>query len=568
MTRVDQERLALEMRAEALAFVSADAAVRRGESDRFEIGRLASSDAVDGQEAQHIGGAHAESAHAHTVRAMRLETRVDGGMSLRGHSDTTLLGGAMTETCAGPVLLMAGMSDSLVAGGGLRVSVADLAVAGLVGVEEKIGTAIADGALIEAYATHFEREYGPGNHTAGFASFTGTVHVTSASGFRPLFKVASGVRNLTAGGGGGGGGPEGAAVHPARRPLPPLPPDAAGHREVGLIGETPEFAGIYSEVGDVDIYGDIHEIVGNIEEPIFADVHRSVQGIANETTGAGETFIGESAEAIAVGGTEASRGADTADVLGDLRATAELQGTDDALDADKLGRLEELFNTADEAAGATDEVSSRIEDASGTLADLDQRGAASATGTDSAHARDPRDLTLPQLEAHRSDGQDSWVEALSPKANAPPKPSTEDYMPAWIEQLETWDDEIVGLLNAQQRPALPPGDEGARTQLLEDLRSAEATARGDFEKRTAAGQHIGKDVTLDRLNTYRFAADAVQQGEDPLPALNDLLEISRWRSDHGTETYIGQYGGQTVYSNTEVSLNEGDFRAGGGSGFG
>ena len=67
-------------------------------------------------------------------------------------------------------------------------------------MEEKIGSALADGALVEAYATHFEREYGPGSHVAGFASFTGTVHLTSASGFRPLFKVASGVRNLAAGG--------------------------------------------------------------------------------------------------------------------------------------------------------------------------------------------------------------------------------------------------------------------------------------------------------------------------------------------------------------------------------
>ena len=107
----------LETRSEGLALVSSDAAVRRGESDCFEIGGLASSDVVDGQEAQHTGGAHVESAHAHTVRAARLETRVGGKMSLRARSDTTLLGGAMAETHAGPVLLMAGMSDSLVAGG-------------------------------------------------------------------------------------------------------------------------------------------------------------------------------------------------------------------------------------------------------------------------------------------------------------------------------------------------------------------------------------------------------------------------------------------------------------------
>ena len=119
-------------------------------------------------------------------------------------SDTTLLGGAMAETHAGAVLLTAGMSDSLVAGRGLRATaLVDLWLAGLAGLEEKIGSAIADGALIEAYGTHFEREYGAGNHVAGFANFSGTVHTTAATGFRPLYKVASACANLNAGGGGG-----------------------------------------------------------------------------------------------------------------------------------------------------------------------------------------------------------------------------------------------------------------------------------------------------------------------------------------------------------------------------
>ena len=63
------------------------------------------------------------------------------------------------------------------AGGGLRVSVADLAMVGFVSQEEKIGSAFADGALIEACATHFEREYGSGSHVAGIASFYGTTHI-------------------------------------------------------------------------------------------------------------------------------------------------------------------------------------------------------------------------------------------------------------------------------------------------------------------------------------------------------------------------------------------------------
>ena len=263
MNAAEQERYALETRAQALAFVSADAAVRRGEADRFEIGRIASSDVVDGSEAIHTGGDHAESAHSQLVRAGRFETQVDGKLSLKTHSDTTLLGGAMAETHLGPVLLLAGMSDSLVAGGGLRVSVVDLELAGLVGFEEKIGSAFADGALIEAFATHFEREYGPGNHVAGFAAFTGTVHMTAASGFRPLFKVATGVRNLTPGGG-GGGGPEGPSAAPPED-RPPLPPPAGGGPgNGGLIGDTPDVAEIepyaeFSLYSEIDPYSTIEE---------------------------------------------------------------------------------------------------------------------------------------------------------------------------------------------------------------------------------------------------------------------------------------------------------------------
>ena len=640
------ERLVLETRSETLALVSSDAAVRRGESDRFEIGGLASSDVVDGQEAQHTGGDHVESAHAHTVRAARLETRVGGKMSLRAHSDTTLLGGAMAETHAGPVLLMAGMSDSLVAGGGMRVSLADLSVAGLIGMEEKIGSALADGALVEAYATHFEREYGPGSHVAGFASFTGTVHLTSASGFRPLFKVASGVRNLTAGGG-GGAGPEGPAGAPAPAPPPQVAPPAGRPSDGGLIGDTPEFAGIYALLGDVgDAGGDASRALGDADDLAAGDLRH-----LDET--------------VAGGGAEVSRGADTADVLSDLRAAADLQGNedarridildlldqwnelalpdevdqrtaitrldeakaraganalanldaaarevaqneaahlygwaraaveagedpqplldrlaaiyrwraehgveaypnqadavadirasvdtvlrdsgyrgavgaDDALDADLLARVEDLFNSADETAAATEDLSPGIRDVS-ALGDLDQ-GTVRAP-LDEAPTRDPRDLTLPELEAQRSNRQENWVEALSPRAEQGPKPGDPDYVSAWSRQLERWDDNIIGLLEAQQRPALPPGDEGARAKLLEDLRASEAIADGNLKKWQAAGNAVAEDVTLDRLNVYQFAASAVEQGEDPLPGLNDLLELARWRADNGVETYNDQ----------------------------
>ena len=570
---------------------------------------------------------------------------------------------------------MAGMSDSLVAGGGMRVSLADLSVAGLIGMEEKIGSALADGALVEAYATHFEREYGPGSHVAGFASFTGTVHLTSASGFRPLFKVASGVRNLTAGGG-GGAGPEGPAGAPAPVPPPPVAPPAGRPSDGGLIGDTPEVAGVYSRLGDVgDAGGDASRALADaddlaaadlrhLDEPLYDDiVRRGVPGITSETANAQETrLVGEYHELTAVGSTEVSRGADTADVLSDLRAAADLQGNedarridildlldqwnelaladevdqrtaitrldeakaraganalanldaaarevaqneaahlygwaraaveagedpqplldrlaaiyrwradhgveaypnqadavadirasvdavlrdsgyrgavgaDDALDADLLARVEDLFNSADETAAATEDLSPGIRDVS-AFDDFDQ-GTVRAP-LDEAPTRDPRDLTLPELEARRSDRQDNWVEALSPRAEQPAK---QEYVPAFHGPLERWDGEITGLVDWKVKPPLESGDQGARAKLLGDLRSAEAAANGNLEKWPAARNRLVHDVMLDRADVSRIAAEAVAEGQDPLPALNDLVEVYRWRSNHDALTYNQQ----------------------------
>ena len=96
-----QERYAIETRAQMLRLVSADAAVRRGESDRFEVGRATSSDAVDGAESLGIGGDLVERLRSRAVDAMRLETRLHGGLAVRSGTDMTLLGGAMAESTAG-----------------------------------------------------------------------------------------------------------------------------------------------------------------------------------------------------------------------------------------------------------------------------------------------------------------------------------------------------------------------------------------------------------------------------------------------------------------------------------
>ena len=224
--------------------LAAAAAVRRGTSDRDEIGQAASSDVVAGLETQRVGGQLVERAHAWMMRAERLETCVDGKLSTHGHSDTLLLGGAMAETYAGATLVLAGMSDDMVAGGGMRVSASgDLSLAGLIGGEERIGSAHADGALLEAYSTHFEREYGNGNHVARMARFSGTMHITTATGFRPLFKVMKGVRNLTPAPSPGGGA-DAAADAPSGTPPPAAPPPAAppSTGTVNLLGDTSDAA--------------------------------------------------------------------------------------------------------------------------------------------------------------------------------------------------------------------------------------------------------------------------------------------------------------------------------------
>ena len=674
MSAVEQELYALETRAEGLALVSSDAAVRRGESDRFELGSRASSDVVNGQEASNTGGDYAESAHTQLVRAARMETCVDGKMTVEGHSDTTLLGGAMTETHAGPALLLAGMSDALVAGGGMRATVADLAVAGLIGFEEKVGSAAADGALVEAYATHFEREYGPGSHVAGFASFSGTVHITSASGFRPLFKVASGVRNLAAGGG-GGAGPEGPAG--STGPPPPVPPRApSGGASQGLIGDTPsvgdalrhlEDSGVYEDIVDADIYtqipayaeaadgrvvldssfydyvqvrgarrpladgagdapntanaadvlaslraaaeqggyndvqrGQILNLLSDVERPpLSGDVDRSaviaeldrllleagadgvLDTIADTTAPA--QFQAEQLEAaqlyalartslessedpqrlldyvVSVYRWRAENGLEAypnqADVVEEIRLGIDdvlrhngyegpLAGADEGLESDLVARLDELFGSADETVGAGDEAALRAEDASALSAMLDDLddAARSNVGGESALGRDPRDLTVRELEGFRVRDGGSWNDLLGRSAKPPAPDGADDFrsaIPLRTELLEDWDEDIVTLVGGQHGPALA-GDGNARAALIADLQAAEDAARLKVDKAWARRNAVAADVALDQMNVYALAKEAVQNGEHPLPGLNELVEIYRWRDETGFLTYTDQ----------------------------
>ena len=216
------ETFALETRVEELTYLSGDRRVRRGESDRLEVGSGPAQDIVSGTEHTRIGGHLSEHTGGNlSAQASRMETTVEGKLTQRFKSNTTLLGGAMTEVYTGGVFIGAGMSDDLVIGGGVRVTApADLWLCGLIGMEEKIGSACADGALLELYRLAFEREYATGVHAAGAAVFSGTVHATLATGFRQLFKVSRGVRDLTPGGNAEGGDAPAPPAAPAPAPAP------------------------------------------------------------------------------------------------------------------------------------------------------------------------------------------------------------------------------------------------------------------------------------------------------------------------------------------------------------
>ena len=250
------ETFALETRAEELTYVSGDRRVRRGESDRLEVGSGPSQDAVAGTEHTRIGGQLSEHTGGNlSTQVSRMETTVEGKLTQRLKSDTTLLGGAMTDVYTGGVFIGAGMSDDLSIGGGVRVTApADLWLCGLIGMEEKLGSAYADGALVELYRLAFEREYATGVHVAGAAVFSGTVHATMATGFRQLFKVSTGVRDLTPGGSAEGG------AAPAPRAAPP-PVEEAG-ASGALLG--PSAVGM-DEVDELAALEDIRYLFGDLD---------------------------------------------------------------------------------------------------------------------------------------------------------------------------------------------------------------------------------------------------------------------------------------------------------------
>ena len=212
---------ALELRAESMVHYAERGAQRTGELDRTEVGLSNDNrDIVAGRDQVEIDGMLDEHTGDGLVHiADELELNVEGPLRMHAHrEDNIIMAGVMTDEWSGGSFVTAAMSDDMAAGVGLRCTAPlDLWVHGLVGMEERPGTCAADGLLFELAGTLYEREYGPSAHVAAVARHSGTVVTTMKTGFRPLMKVAMGVRNLIPGG--GGGGDQASASSPAAPPV-------------------------------------------------------------------------------------------------------------------------------------------------------------------------------------------------------------------------------------------------------------------------------------------------------------------------------------------------------------
>ena len=307
---------ALETRSEKLSLYTSDVGVREGETDRIEVGRSDSRDVVRGTESVRVGRHLSEEyGGSQMVRARRVETTVEGSLALKGQSHTTLLGGAMSESHNGGVFVGAGMSDDMVIGGGMRLTVpADIWVSYLTGMEEKLVTGVADGVWLELYGTHFERDYATSVHSAGVAVFTGTICTTTATGFRQLSYMATHVRNLVPGGGGGAGGP------PAGGGPPPVPPGGAGAlggAAAGVGGAGGAMSGVAGAVRGANL-APVFDMMRDTARS--SDTARKVENL-QQMTGAAESVVDAVEEGVEGGSRleELSGLAGRADALDSLR---------------------------------------------------------------------------------------------------------------------------------------------------------------------------------------------------------------------------------------------------------
>ena len=221
-----------EIRSEVLRTISMGDERRTGDSDRLTVGRVSAVDLVEGHEDATIHGSLREVVDNHRMSLVdRVDYEIKGKLSSKTHSESFMVGGNVVETFAGATLLLAGMSDDMVVGGGSRITAPlDVTMAGLIGMEEKIGSGFIDGVFSEFSAVGINREFGPGVHNCGSVTYEGHILTTQATGMMPLMQTWTGVRNLTLGSHFNQEGTKkarsGLSFGPP--PVPPKPPSGVG----------------------------------------------------------------------------------------------------------------------------------------------------------------------------------------------------------------------------------------------------------------------------------------------------------------------------------------------------
>ena len=296
-------RFAMETRAETTRVVTGGDATRRGEIDQLITGGLESFvDGVLGEENTTLNGTLLErTGRGSKTLANKLELTVGGRMSLsakswqgaglNGGEDAIILGGALTDTWTGGLMIASAMSDDLVIGAGVRLTVPmDIWLNQLTGMEERPGTAAADALMIDMCGTLFEREYGAGMHAAGIALLSGTVYQTQRVGFRPMMRAAMGVRNLIPGSGA-----------PASEQPPPSPPAAPGAGAEGVLVATSVGSSAAGSVRHFGNFQDAGRVAGSADEMANAADLRH----ADNTAG---TLEDASTAARNLGGSDAPNG--------------------------------------------------------------------------------------------------------------------------------------------------------------------------------------------------------------------------------------------------------------------
>ncbi len=262
-----------EIRAEVFRTVTMADERRTGDSDRLAVGRVAAVDLAEGCEQTEIHGSLSETVLKNRLTLSKyVDHKIEGKLTSKSHSEAFMVGGSVAETFAGATLLLAGMSDDMVVGGGTRITAPlDVTMAGLLGMEEKIGSAFADGFFSENAPLVFDREFGPGVHNCGTVVFEGHVLQTQATGFMPLMQTWVGVRNLTLGSHFSQGGTQNPQNSPpAAAGPPPVPPKPKGRGGRMLAGAISRPDQIKAMADATDALEDLSDLATSAEDARLA----------------------------------------------------------------------------------------------------------------------------------------------------------------------------------------------------------------------------------------------------------------------------------------------------------